>query len=205
MLSAFIVCDRAVEDTTGKIIFVYYRAVECAASCDSAPYISDRSAHRDVRHSERAVILNAHAAVHGRSTIDIGTRFAAGDHAAGDSLVAVFIRHPSAVLIYAELPRSLCFRAVCQRHFRVLARHSEEQAFSGESQHMVVQIQRHRTAYSHVCGNGDVRRQPDSLVCAVRQGGGQLRLRGGLPHGLLGKYHAGQQAQHHAQCEQDTE
>ena len=52
--------------------------------------------------------------------------------------------------------------------------------------------------------NGDVRRQLHHIVGAVRQGGGQRRLRGSLPHGLLGKDHRGQQAQSHTQGQQDA-
>ena len=77
--------------------------------------------------------------------------------------------------------------------------------FFGIAQDVAVQIYRDIAGDLQPRRNGDVRRQPDHTVGAVRQCGGQRRLRGGLPHGLLGKYHAGQQAQHHTQSEQDTE
>ena len=219
LLFAYIVRNRAVEGAAGELIFVYYCAIECAASGDGAPYISDRSAHCAVRYGERAVVLDTHAAIHLRSITGIDTRYATGYHAAGDGLIAVFIRHPRTVLVYAELPLRLRFRAVCQRHARVFPRHRDEAVFSGDRQHMVVQIQRDRTCDLQRAVDGHVLRQRihaaaqavsdiggDVVRFQLCSGGSGKRLHrypGVLAHGVVRRQHLHrQQRQRHAQRHQ---
>ena len=228
-----LILNRALEltffDDTAAVVGVgpggTHRTVErggagrSLASGDGAPYISDRSAHCAVRYGERALVLDTHAAIHLRSITGIDTRYAAGYHAAGDGLIAVFIRHPRTVLVYAELPLRLCFRAVRQRHVRVFPRHRDEAVFSSDRQHMVVQIQRDRTCDLQRAVDGHVLRQRiHAAAQAVSDIGGDVvrfqlcsggsgkrprRYAGVLAHGAARRQHLHrQQRQHHTQRHQ---